>query len=181
MPTITKLSDNSYAMVMEHNGDLDLGSKMWMVVAISYSKDLINWTTPKTIITPTKTGVKNGTLNYYRCGAPVVSLLPSGRIAVSYMTNEYYNGYECEAVGGTDDWFRTQEMAVSEEVVTYNSLPNMTRLTNVRTYEENQASCYGSCVSIDGKLIMISNNYNITSEGKRSKNSGLLFSVTNLY
>ena len=95
------------------------------------------------------------------------------------MTNEYYNGYECEDVGGTDDWFRTQELAVSNEIVTYNSTPTMTRL-NVRTYVENQASCYGACAVIDKKLIMISNNYSITNAGKRTKLSGQLFSVANL-
>ncbi len=180
MPTITKLLDGSYVMAIEHNGDLELGSKVWMVVALSYSTDLIHWTTPTTIIQPNHTGKKNGSYNYYRCGAPVIQLLPSGRIAVSYMTNEYYSGYECEAVGGTDDWFRTQELAVSEEVVTYNSTPTMTRL-NVRTYEENQASCYGACAVIENKLIMISNNYSITENGKRTKLSGQLFSVANLY
>ena len=181
MPTIVRLLDGSYAMAIEHCGSKQSFSDYAMVVAISYSNDLINWTAPQTIITPNLAGIKNGNNNLYRCGAPVIQLFPSGKIAVSYMTNEYYYGYECESVGGTDSWFRTQEIAVSNDVVTYGSVPTMTRLTGVREYGENVGSCYGGCAIIDGKLIMISNNYTINNNGTRTKNSGLLFSTASIY
>ena len=180
MPSIVKLNDGSYAMVFEHCGSISSFNNYAMVVAISYSNDLINWTAPKTIIRPNLSGDKNYG-NLYRCGAPFVQLLPSGKIAVSYMTNEYYEGYECADVGGTDAWFRTQEIAVSSNIVNYNDTPSMTRLTNVRSYGENVASCYGACSVMDNKLIMISNNYSITGVGTRTKITGILFSVANLY
>jgi hypothetical protein len=151
-----------------------------MVVAISYSHDLLSWSAPRTIIAPSLTGVKNGKYNLYRCGAPCVQLLPSGRIAVSYMTNEYYHGYECEAVGGTDAWFRTLELAVSEEVVTDGMTPSMTRLENVRSYGENEGSCYGGCAVQDNKLILIGNSYRLESNGTRTKLAGLTFSSADL-
>lgn len=181
MPTVVRLLDGSYAMAIEHCGSKQTFSDYAMIIALSYSTDLVNWTAPQTIITPNYAGIKNGNNNLYRCGAPVIQLFPSGKIAISYMTNEYYYGYECENVGGTDSWFRTQEIAVSSDVVTYGSVPEMTRLTGVREYGENIGSCYGGCAIIDGKLIMISNNYTITSSGSRTKNSGLLFSTASIY
>ncbi len=180
MPTIVTLTDGTYAMVYEHCGSAASFENYAMVVAISYSHDLLSWSAPRTIIAPSLTGVKNGKYNLYRCGAPCVQLLPSGRIAVSYMTNEYYHGYECEAVGGTDAWFRTLELAVSEEVVTDGMTPNMRRLENVRSYGENEGSCYGGCAVQDNKLILIGNSYSITAQGERTKLAGLTFSSADL-
>ncbi len=180
MPTVVELTDGSYAMVYEHCGSAASFANYAMVVAISYSNDLISWTQPTTIITPNRTGIKNGINNLYRCGAPCVQLLPSGRIAVSYMTNEFYHGYEYDQEHGTDAWYRTLELAVSDEVVSYGASPTMNRLENVRSYGENEASCYGGCAVQDNKLILIGNSYVLNENGTRTKLAGLTFSEAEL-
>ena len=188
MPTVVTLTDGTYAMVYEHCGSAASFEDYAMVVAISYSHDLLSWSAPRTIIAPSLTGVKNGKYNLYRCGAPCVQLLPSGRIAVSYMTNEYYQGYEYEEIKPSDrdeaktndSWFRTLELAVSEEVVTDGMTPSMTRLENVRSYGENEGSCYGGCAVQDDKLILIGNSYRLNADGTRTKLAGLTFSSAEL-
>lgn len=190
MPSITRLIDGTYAMVYEHCGSIASMSNYWMQIAISYSRDLINWTTPINFITPNHTGIKPGTVDqYYLAGAPTVKLLPSGRIAVSYTTNEYYTGLEQKDFTGGEanygQWFRTVELATSSNVIRYGSTPSMTRLNNVRTYGENVGANYGRCAVIDNKLILMSNNYTIDATKKgstcaRTKNSGIYFSVANL-
>ena len=188
MPSIVKLHDGSYAMAMEHCGSISqLNNLYLMQIAISYSRDLVNWTTPKTFITPTP-GYKAAAKSNRLAGAPTIQLLPSGRIAISYTTNEYYSGVEaCDfPLGPTnyDQWFRTVELSTSTNVISYGSTPVMERLESVRTYGENVASTYGRCSVVDNKLILLTNNYLISDntgiEASRTKITGLLLSVANI-
>ena len=187
MPSVVRLNDGTYAMVVEHCGSIASMSDYWMQIAISYSRDLVNWTVPKNIITPTQKGIKDAAEDqYYLAGAPTIKLLPSGRIAVSYTTNEYYHGIEaCNSSSPVDNqWFRTVELAVSDGIVTYGSTPSMTRLTNVRSYGENCCANYGRCEVIDNKLILMSNNAAISLNEKgvaeRKSATGIYLSISKL-
>lgn len=175
MSVVSKLNDGSYAMVIEHNGTLSSTSNYKMRIAISYSKDLLTWTAPKDLILPSKSGTFsiNGVSDIYRAQAPYIQVLPSGQIAVSYMTNEFYNGDYFE---GDNDLFRTVELAVSTSKVSYNDTVEMKRIEYAGHHEYNHGSSFGSCKIINGELVLIYTDYKITNENFDRTTKGFSFS-----
>ena len=93
MTVVTQLYDGSYAMILEnsteqHNPGYNL------VTQITYSRDGLTWTAPKTIIRPHQSGGSlNGCGKQFKCCAPFISTLPDGRIVVTCATDEDYEGY----------------------------------------------------------------------------------------
>ncbi len=91
MPVITKLKDGGYAMVIEtqdyHNRfhSLTFGKSVF-VISISLSKDGKVWSPPVPTVAPENIRGNN------RCAAPFVTTLPDGRIVISYMTEDGFNG-----------------------------------------------------------------------------------------
>ncbi len=83
MQSISRLSDGSYAMVIEtskhHYGEKYGDTRYPFVIDISFSRDGYEWTKPVTIAKPSE--------KEYRCAAPWISTLPDGRIVVSYQTD----------------------------------------------------------------------------------------------
>ncbi len=77
MPVVCKLSDGSYAMVIESSS---MKSKYSFIVQILFSEDGISWSAPRNIWVPAV--VKN------YAGAPFIVTLPDGRIAVSFQATE---------------------------------------------------------------------------------------------
>lgn len=175
MSVVSQLSDGSYAMVIEHNGTLASTSSYRMRIAISYSRDLLTWTAPKDLILPSSSGEMtiNGVNDVYRTQAPYIQVLPSGQIAVSYMTNEYYNGDYFET---DNDIFRTVELAVSKTKVNYNDDVEMKRIEYAAHHEYNHGSSFGSCKIIKGELVLIYTDYEITNENFDRTSNGFSFS-----
>ena len=80
MPVICKLSDGTYAMVIESSC---MRGTYPFIIQILFSEDGINWSDPKNIWVP------NGFDHY--AGAPYIVTLPDGRIAVSFQATEGSN------------------------------------------------------------------------------------------
>ena len=133
MTTISKLNDGSYIMAMERTNELNPNTtKIGFTICISYSKDLINWTLPKEIIRP-KTTNSVVTENYL-CQSPCIGVLDNGKIAVSYMSNENFQGDNY--ING-NSFFRRCEVAISEKEVKYSDSPAMIKQDNSFGYGSN--------------------------------------------
>lgn len=115
MTSVVKLNDGSYAMAMERSY-ASSDKKYGFTICLSYSKDLKNWTTPKEIIVPETTN--KIVTDSYSCQAPYIGILEDGRIAISYMSNEFYQG-DCYRENDTS--YRRSEFALSNTKVSYNS------------------------------------------------------------
>lgn len=133
MTTISKLNDDSYIMAMERTNNLDPNtSKIGFSICISYSKNLIDWTSPVEIIRP-KISNKVVTENYL-CQSPYIGVLDNGKIAVSYMSNENFQGDNY--ING-NSFFRRCEVAISEKEVKYGDSPTMIKQGNSFGYGNN--------------------------------------------
>ena len=77
MPVVCSLSDGGMVMVIEANWNKDYK----FIIQMLFSEDGINWSDPVTVISPT-------TKDHY-AGAPYVTLLPDGRLAVSCQATQY--------------------------------------------------------------------------------------------
>lgn len=133
MTTISKLNDGSYIMAMERTNELNPNTtKIGFSICISYSKNLIDWTSPVEIITP-KTTNSVVTENYL-CQSPYIGVLDNGKIAVSYMSNENFQG-DNYIIGNS--LFRRCEVAISEKEVKYGDSPIMIKQDNSFGYGNN--------------------------------------------
>lgn len=83
---ITRLADASYLMVLETNVNNSIGYPY--VIQYCYSKDYINWTTPKTLFR-----AKDALINI-----PYVENCWNSRIAISYHTNMDYIGVQDSSI-----------------------------------------------------------------------------------
>lgn len=133
MTTISKLNDGSYIMAMERTNNLDPNTtKIGFTICISYSKDLINWTLPKEIIRPKTTNAV--VTENYLCQSPCIGVLNNGKIAISYMSNENFQGDNY--ING-NSLFRRCEVAFSEKEVKYGDSPTMIKQDNSFGYANN--------------------------------------------
>lgn len=133
MTTISKLNDGSYIMAMERTNNLDPNTtKIGFTICISYSKDLINWTLPKEIIRPKTTNTV--ITENYLCQSPCIGVLNNGKIAISYMSNENFQGNNY--ING-NSFFRRCEVAISEKEVKYGDSPTMIKQDNSFGYANN--------------------------------------------
>ena len=176
MPSIVKLDDGSYAMILEHNGSPSDYANYAMRIAISYSHDLISWTTPKIIIAPEHSGIYHGDTRYL-CGAPYIQKLPDGRIAVSYTTNDYYRASNSTMKSNCAVAYqKTVELVISEGSVSYNDTPTMIH-QNAFDYAYDTGARYGGCAVIGKQVILIVNEYNFDGSYNRSVGRGTVFST----
>lgn len=133
MTTVSKLNDGSYIMAMERTNNLDPNTtNIGFTICVSYSKDLINWTLPKEIIRP-KTTNSVVTENYL-CQSPYIGILDNGKIAVSYMSNENFQG---DNYINANSLFRRCEVAISDKEVKYGDSPTMIKQDNSFGYGSN--------------------------------------------
>ena len=151
MTVVTQLYDGSYAMILEnsteqHNPGYNL------VVQITYSRDGLTWTVPKTIIRPHKEGgSQNGCGKLYKCCAPFIATLPDGRIVVVCATDEdYVGGYP------TDDAHYKHEIGfISKGKVGYGAdLERDNDFIQIGNYmySENEYCVWASVAVIDGRI-----------------------------
>lgn len=139
MSTIDKLKDDTYIMAIERTNEFGTAvSKYDFSICISYSKDLVNWTTPKEIIMPEITNEFITSNNdYYHCQAPQIGVLDNGKIAVSYMSNENFAGTIYSTESKYASFFRRCEIAISETEVKNSDKPNMVKQDNSFGYGSN--------------------------------------------
>ena len=151
MTVLTKLNDGSWAMILEnsteqHNPGYNL------VVQITYSRDGLTWTNPKTIIRPHRDGGdSNGVNKLYKTCAPFITTLPDGRIVVTCATDENYEGYY-----PNDDAHYKHEIAfVSKNRVSYGDDLERDRdfiqLGNY-VYNKNEYCVWASVAFIDERI-----------------------------
>ena len=139
MNVITKLSDGSYAMVFE--GTVNKNFRVF----ISYSKDLLNFTTPQQVFYNTS----------YASGAPYIVTLPDGRIAVSYFTDEDYKGTPVDGYKG-----KVMLLYVSNSVVKYGNTLTKSSFTQktFHTCQDTEYLSYGSMAVIGNRFFITGTN-----------------------
>lgn len=156
MSVITKLADGSYAMVIEAGRKVTLeGGKEDSVfdIRISYSQDgVTGWTTPVVLFGAEEFG---GASTY--CGAPFVTTLPDGRIAVSYQSTYQADQFTIKRDGRKVQQSRVR-VFVSVNAVNYNSekieFVELTEQLGI-TYAENQYSIWNSVSVVGDKLYVL--------------------------
>ena len=111
MQSIAELPDGSYVMAIE-SSKYNLASRYGMtrypmVVDISFSLDGVNFSKPRTIALPVAAK--------HVCGAPWVSVLPDGRVAVCYQSDNYVKDLSKEKYDST----RQVELVISNRPISY--------------------------------------------------------------
>ena len=151
MTVVTQLYDGSYAMILENSTEQhDPGYNL--VVQITYSKDGLTWTAPKTILRPhQKGGSLNGKGSQYKCCAPFIATLPDGRIVVVCATDEEYVGY----YPNDDAHYKHEVGFISKDKVGYGADLERDRdfiqIGNYK-YSENEYCVWASVAVIDGRI-----------------------------
>ena len=149
MTVVTQLYDGSYAMILENSTEMN-NPGYNLVVQITYSRDGLTWTPPRTIIRPHREGgASNGIGKQYKTCAPFITTLPDGRIVAVCATDEDYEGYY-----PNDDAHYKHEIAfVSRGRVSYDQDLERDRdfiqLGNY-VYSENEYCVWASVAQIDG-------------------------------
>jgi hypothetical protein len=149
MTVVTQLYDGSYAMILENSTEMN-NPGYNLVIQITYSRDGLTWTPPRTIIRPHREGgSSNGIGKQYKTCAPFITTLPDGRIVAVCATDEDYEGYY-----PNDDAHYKHEIAfVSRGRVSYDQDLERDRdfiqLGNY-VYSENEYCVWASVAQIDG-------------------------------
>lgn len=105
MPAVTRLSDGSFAMVIEahdysarsyiaQDGTATAKGYATSVVTLARSRDGKTWSNDAAIpiIAPSDTMTAGSLANAHSCAAPYIATLPDGRVVVTCQTNEGYSG-----------------------------------------------------------------------------------------
>lgn len=151
MTVVTQLHDGSYAMILENSTEMN-NPGYNLVVQLTYSRDGLTWTAPRTIIRPHREGgSSNGIGKQYKTCAPFITTLPDGRIVVVCATDENYVGYY-----PNDDAHYKHEIAfLSRERVSYDQDlerdADFIQLGNY-VYSENEYCVWASVAQIDGYI-----------------------------
>ncbi|MBQ7010185.1 MAG: exo-alpha-sialidase [Clostridia bacterium] len=119
MPVVCSLSDGGMVMVIEANWDKDYS----FIVQMLFSKDGITWSDPVTVCKPTKA-------KHY-CGAPFVTLLPDGRLAVSCQATQYSGA----TAGDTNVANSQMNVYISKEPITMANCGDVNEASFVKVLE----------------------------------------------
>ena len=150
MTVLTRLYDGSWAMTLEnsteqHNPGYNL------VVQITYSRDGLTWTAPRTIIRPNQPGgTSNADNKLFKTCAPFCATLPDGRLVITCATDEAYEGYF-----PTDDAHYKHEIAfITKNRIGYNDTFTRDDLIQVRNYDynPNEYCVWASVAVVDGRV-----------------------------
>ena len=172
MPSVTRLSDGSFAMVIEAQDYNDRsyirpdGTKTdkgyaGLVITLAFSKDGKTWETDKMrpIAASTNLFTAGSLAAGYSCGAPSITTLPDGRVAVSYQSNENYVGtrnislpYVLHVIVSNDPLTYDSEITATEGGVS----PSFTALESPFAPVENEYQVWNSVSCIDGSLYVLS-------------------------
>lgn len=170
MPSVTKLIDGSFAMVIEtfdYNTRSFSGSstgRSEYVISLVRSLDGKNWDQSGVlpIIAPTDVFTAVSVQKGHVCAAPYIATLPSGRVVITYQTDEDY-------IGPTDGlatiYKSNLSVVVSNEPLTYNSeiahtlggpSSNFTKLEDPFGRVENGYQLWNSVSCFDNSLYVLS-------------------------
>ncbi len=128
MPMVARLTDGSYVMAVESHC-LQASRKYIFSVRLWFSQDGLNWDKGVVVAAP---GAANfipqfASLDYW-CAAPCVTVLPDGRIAVSYQDN--YAGKDSRTYINTDKTCNaTPCIILSKDKVTYDNAGSLSSST----------------------------------------------------
>lgn len=128
MPMVARLVDGNYVMAVESHC-LQQSRKYIFVVRLWFSQDGINWDKGVVVAAP---GALNLIPSYasldYWCAAPCVTVLPDGRIAVSYQDN--YAGKDDRTYKPDDKTYNAMPCIIlSKDKITYENAGNISSST----------------------------------------------------
>lgn len=161
MSVVTRLSDGTYAMVMESTQTGD--TKVTFVIKMSLSTDGISWSEPVIIAKPdvavdVPTTIYPTITEYAVCANPYIITLPDGRVAVSYQTTDRYTGVVPDRVSYR---IGTQVM-ISNDVITADSAVSTESFTKIAEgpgeLNENAFSKSASLLYANGYLMVYYQN-----------------------
>lgn len=109
MPVVCRLSDGGLVMVIEANSDKNYVFTTQML----FSEDGINWSDPITVYKPT--------VSKHYAGAPYVTLLPDGRLAVSCQATQFSGS----TTGDSNVHNSTMNVIISKEPITLANCKNV--------------------------------------------------------
>ena len=119
MPVVCPMQGGGMAMVIEANWDKNYR----FITQMLFSEDGIKWSEPVTVFKPTQTGLY--------AGAPYVTLLPDGRLAVSCQANE-----NSGATTGKNAVFNsTMNVIISKKPITLENCKDITEADFERVTE----------------------------------------------
>ena len=178
MPSVTKLMDGSFAMVIEtfdYNirpfADSGKSGHAEYVVSLARSLDGKTWDQAGIlpIIAPTDVLTATSIASGHVCAAPYIATLPDGRVAISYQTDEDY-------LGSTDGLSTINKsnlsVVVSNAPLTYDSAvayttggpsSSFTKLEDPFGRVENGYQLWNSVSCYDGHLYVVSST-NVNGE-----------------
>lgn len=174
MPAVTRLSDGSFAMVIEaqdynartyvaKDGTETERGYAGLVISLARSRDGKTWKNEDVlpILAPTDTMTAGSLENAHVCAAPYITALPDGRVAISYQTDEGYVGTEVSDTSRRS----ALSVAVSKEPLTFDSKvayttggvsDSFTALENPLGREESGYQIWNSVGSFGGYLYAVS-------------------------
>ena len=176
MQSIALLSDGTYAMTVETTKLRDWGKyggyNFPMVIDICFSRDGVNWTEPRTIA--------QGHADGYTSAAPWLAVLPDGRIAVSFQTDDDLDEPHPTDVGN----YKQMHVVVSNEAVTYAdadtiSINDFDRFRPFDIYNSEVTFNYWNALFVDGYKLYAIGNHN-TNDKTVTKALGMLLSTVDL-
>ncbi|MBQ1212515.1 MAG: hypothetical protein IIX69_03740 [Clostridia bacterium] len=126
MPMVSRLTDGSYVMAVESH--CLQSSKYIFAVRLWFSRDGITWDKGVAVAAPDKTYYFYQSGLEYWCAAPCVTVLPDGRIAVSYQDN-YANSTNRDYINTDKSYNATPCLIISKDKVTYNNASDLKAVT----------------------------------------------------
>lgn len=168
MPSVVRLKDGSWAMVIEtfDYNRVNSGHNSVFVVGLTRSKDGKVWTPPVVVAAPHN--LDSGK----RCSAPFIAALPDGRVAVTYMTDEYYRGDIMAEREGT----RVFAMVVSDRPLLYDTrlenssggpAPGFAEIKNVFPPVDNSFQIWNTAFCADG-MLYVAGHFGVNADTVRS-------------
>ncbi|MBE6640436.1 MAG: hypothetical protein E7619_02500 [Ruminococcaceae bacterium] len=127
MPMVARLTDGNYVMAVESHC-LQSSRKYIFVIRLWFSQDGINWTNGVVAAAPDVTHSFWDSGMKYNCAAPCVTVLPDGRIAVSYQDN--YEGKDNRTYTNTNKTLNAKPcIIISKDKVTYENSKDLVSST----------------------------------------------------
>ncbi len=168
MPVVCKLSDGSYAMVIESSV---MREKYSFIIQILFSEDGIKWTEPKNVFIPSRID------NY--AGAPFIVCLDDGRIAISFQGTEGSG----TTIASDNVHNSAMNVIISNEKITYSDHDSIGTKSFKKVFYnpfpstvKNAFSIWSSMLVRDGKLWCVT-QYGYNKSSNATVNNGLYIRI----
>ncbi len=171
MPVVCKLSDGTYAMVIESSA---YRSKYPFVIQLLFSEDGKVWSEPKTVFSPKGNG--------HYAGAPYITCLEDGRIVISCQATEGSGS----TLSSTKHNNSATNVIISEKPITYADRDtveaksfNKIFFDPFTTTQKNAFSLWAAMIVHNGKLYCVAQcGYNTSATSTQS--TGLFIRIGNI-